>query len=472
MNSKPDGDEVRLREFIEPLRDQWWIVPTASLVGGLVALMISSATTPLYRAETQFFVSTREATSTAEVFQGGQFSRERVASYARLLSGEEVASRVVDRLGLETTALELADSVDATAVADTVLIDMAITDSSPERAQRIAEAFGAEFPQFIEELESPVDGVSLVDVTVTDRPEVPDKPALPRTPLNVALGVLAGLLMGIGIALLRARLDRTVKDVKVTTPGGAPVIGTVLKDASIETRHVADWVNPSRSAEDFRQLRTSLRYLSVDEPPRVMVVSSAMPAEGKTTVVVNLALALAEGGQTVAVVDADLRRPRLSRYLGLVENVGLTNVLAGTAELPEVGQRIANGGVTVVGSGPLPPNPSELLASRQMSAVIEELRSTSDYVLIDAPPLLPVADALGLAVVADGVLLSLRYGRSRKDQLHQAANALERVGARTLGLVLSEVPARGDAARGYGYSYAESEPADVPNRRRHRRQKL
>jgi len=151
--------------------------------------------TPLYTSHMQFFVSTRDTGSTAEAFQGSQFSQERVASYARLLDGEEIAGRVVARLGLDMSPVELSQRIAATAAIDTVLIDVDVTDPSPELAQRIAEVLGDEFVDLVAELETPAGRAApLVDVTVTDRPEVADEPSEPQVPRNIALGVTLGLL--------------------------------------------------------------------------------------------------------------------------------------------------------------------------------------------------------------------------------------------------------------------------------------
>ena len=183
------------------------------------------------------------------------------------------------------------------------------------------------------------------------------------------------------------------------------------------------------------------------------MVASAVPSEGKTTLVLNLSLALADIGHRVVIVEADLRRPKLSTYLGLVGGVGLTNVLAGTAELDDVVQRYGDDEVFVLASGPTPPNPGELLASSHMQALIGKLRGQYDFVLVDVPPLLPVADASGLAAHMDGVLMSVRYGTTRKEQLHQAAATITRVGGRTLGVVLNIVPSKARTAAAYGYDY-------------------
>jgi receptor protein-tyrosine kinase len=412
--------------------------------------------TPRYTAETQLFISTTESTSTSDVFTGSQFSQQRGASYARLLQGEELASRVVDELGLDLTPRELTEEISATAILDTVLLDVTVTDRSPERARDIAVAIGVEFPRMITELETPSGSdASPVKVAVVDRPELPERPSEPQTERYVALGIVAGLLLGSAAALGRARLDRSVKDAAdVSELTGAPVIGTVLRDSALEKRHIVERSGESRTAEDYRQLRNNLQFLNVDDPPRVIMVSSALPAEGKTTLVINLALALADAGQRAAIVEADLRRPKVISYLGLIGGAGLTNVLAGTAELDDVLQRYGNDRVSVLAGGPTPPNPGELLASSHMQVLVEKLRGQYDYVLIDVPPLLPVADASGLAAHMDGVLLSVRYGSTRKDQLQQAAATVDRVGGRTLGVILNIVPPKAGAAAAYGYGYS------------------
>jgi capsular exopolysaccharide synthesis family protein len=196
----------------------------------------------------------------------------------------------------------------------------------------------------------------------------------------------------------------------------------------------------------------------------VIMVSSAVPSEGKTTVVVNLALALMEAGRKVTIIEADLRKPKVTRYLGMVGGVGLTNILAGTADIEEVIQTFGPGGLSVIAAGPTPPNPGELLSSSHMFALVDKLRGQNDFILVDAPPLLPVADSSGLAVIMDGVLLSVRYGSTTKEQLRQAAATLERVGAKTLGVILNIVPPKAELASAYGYGYSYESEKTPSNR--------
>ena len=448
---------MELREVLSALRANWWLVLSGLVAGGVLAATLSLLMTPVYTARIQLFVSTSESMSTSEVLTGSQFSQQRVTSYAELLAGEELAARVIDRLELSVTPEELAAGITASAVPDTVLLDVTVTDPSASGARDIAEAVGVEFRRFVRELETPAGtDLSPVKVTVVDRPELATSPSEPQVPRNVALGVLAGLFLGAAAAVARARLDRSVRDPdEVAALAGAPVIGTILQDPSLATGHVIQRSSSSRSAEDYRQLRTNLQFLNVDDPPKVIMISSALPSEGKTTVAINLSLALAESGRNVALVEADLRRPKVSRYLGLVSGVGLTNVLAGTAEIDEVVQIHGSHDLTVLAAGPMPPNPGDLLGSVHMSALLDKLRAAHDFVIVDAAPLLPVADSTGLAPFVDGVLLSVRYGTTHKAHVREAGATLDRVRARALGVILNIVPPKAAiaTAQGYGYAY-------------------
>jgi receptor protein-tyrosine kinase len=431
---------------------RWWLPVGGLLLGAAIAIGISLLLPRAYTADTELFVSTTDTTSASEALQGGQLSEQRVASYAHLLKGEDLARRVISSLDLQMTAKQLQDQIAVTPVADTVLLDAAVTDRSPGRARDIAAALSTEFVSLVRELETPESGgVPAVKVMVTEQPRLPQTASSPKLVRNTGLGLVAGLMIGAATAMLRVRFDRSVKDeAEAFEITGAPVIGMVVKDKSLTGRHVLDAGLVSRAVEDYRQLRSNLLFLDVDDPPRVIMISSPMPQEGKTTVVLNLALALAETERRVAVVDADLRRPGVATHLGLTGDAGLAEVLSGTASLADVMQPFGDGGlISAVGAGRSSSNPGKLLASGNMRELIEQLRDKNDFVLIDAPPMLPFADATGLAVVVDGVLISLRYGTSRKDQLEEAAASLERLGVKVLGLVINNVPSNGLAARAY-----------------------
>jgi succinoglycan biosynthesis transport protein ExoP len=312
------------------------------------------------------------------------------------------------------------------------------------------------------QLETPAEGgASTVKVTTVQPAAVNSNAISPDGTRNVTLGAVLGLLIGFGLALLRGRLDNTVKtNEDVLQFAGVGVIGTVLEDPRLAEEHlVTDLEQQSVVAEAYRAIRTNLQFLNVDHPPRVIVISSAVPGEGKSTLAVNLATVLAQSGSRVMLIEADLRRPRVIRYMSLIGGAGLSDVLGGRARMQEVTQPWGDGRLDVLAAGAMPPNPSEMLGSEQMRGLLGHLREVYDFVLIDAPPLLPVTDAAVLTALADGCLLSTRFGKTRREELAEAAASLERIDAKLLGVVLNRVPLAAGAARGYGYGYSyEADP--------------
>jgi succinoglycan biosynthesis transport protein ExoP len=191
----------------------------------------------------------------------------------------------------------------------------------------------------------------------------------------------------------------------------------------------------------------------VDSPPRVIVLTSSVATEGKSETAINLSLALAESGNRVLLIEADLRRPLVVSYMSMPDKVGLTNILSGQAEFADVVQETRHEGVDLLACGPLPPNPSELLASEMARQLFEELRKVYDYVIIDSPPLLPVTDGALLSRIADGALLVVRSHRTTGDQVAQAVDNLEKADATLLGLVtVANRPAK-KGSNGYYDSY-------------------
>jgi receptor protein-tyrosine kinase len=218
---------------------------------------------------------------------------------------------------------------------------------------------------------------------------------------------------------------------------------------------LTDAESHSQRSEAFRLLRTNLQFLDLDTQPRSFVITSAIPGEGKTSTASNLAIAFAQAGRSVLLVDCDLRRPRIARVLGLESAVGLTTTLVGRSDLASSIQQHHDSGVHFLASGPLPPNPTEILQSGATRDLFKRLRDMYDVVIVDAPPLLPVADAGILATDVDGAIVVVRHGKTTREQLRHAMVRLEQVGARTSGLVVNMTPNR---ARGYnyGYSYAST----------------
>lgn len=447
---------MNLQNLVKVLLTRWATVATAIVVVFLGAVVVTLSTTPLYQASTRLFVSTTGGGSLTETYQGNRFSQERVVSYAELLMGETLAQRTIDKLGLDMSAGTLKSNVKATAKNDTVLINVRVLDESPVRARDIANALSDEFVVMIRELETPEGGARPdARVVVEQRASVPSKPVVPKTTRNITMGLIFGVIAGIGLALLRDLLDSTIKSREtlesITRTG---IIGSIPLDKERRKEPAISFdTDNSGIAEAFRKLRTNLQFLSVDSPPRVIVVTSSMPTEGKSTTAINIALALAEAEHNVVLVDGDLRRPTLHKYLGLVGAVGFSTVLSGQATLSEAMQKTRFPGLTVLTSGATPPNPSELLGSQSARKLLAELRAEFDYVIVDSTPLLAVTDAAILAAGADGVLVMARYGQTKREQLTHAVENLDDVDARLLGAVFTMMPTRGSGSYSYSYGY-------------------
>lgn len=447
-----------LRDYIKVLLRRRRLVGLLLLLGIGASVALTLLATPVYRAETQVFVSLRDTGSgtTSNAYQGNLFSQERVKSYAKIADSPAVTSAVVEKLKLPVTPNELARSITASVPTDTVLVDITVSDPSAARARDVANAAAAQFAVVVSNLERPAAGErSPVSVTVVRPADLPGSPVSPRPLLNIALGLLLGLAAGLGAAVLLETLDTSVKsgdDLQKLT--GSSALGIIGYDPQAQRNPLVSHQD-ARSArgESFRTLRTNLRFVDVDHPPHLVVVTSSVAGEGKSTTACNLAVTLSSAGVRVALVEADLRRPRVAEYMGLEGAVGLTDVLIGRVQLDDVLQRWGDSTLLVLASGPLPPNPSELLGSEQMAETLTALREHVDVVLIDAPPLLPVTDAAVLVSHCDGAILIVRQGKTRREQVSRALEALQSVGARMLGTVLNMAPTSGPNSYGYGYGY-------------------
>jgi receptor protein-tyrosine kinase len=390
------------------------------------------------------------------MYNGNRFSQERVASYSELIRGETLAQRTIDKLGLNMTTETFQDNIKASAKPDTVLISVDVLDASPVRARDIANTLSDEFVGMVRELETPADGVRPdARVVVEQRASIADHPVLPKTSRNIAMGVALGIAMGIGLVILRDLLDNTVRDrLALEEITGVGIVGSIPLDKERRKEPAIPFEQDhSGIAEAFRKLRTNLQFLAVDNPPRVIVVTSSVPDEGKTTTAINIALALAEAEHNVVLVDGDMRRPTLHKYLDLVGPVGFSTVLSGGTNLRDVLQETKFPRLTVLTAGVAPPNPSELLGSLAAQKLLSELREQFDYVIVDSSPLLAVTDAAVLAAKSDGVLIMARFGEIKREQLAHAVRCLEDVGAALLGAVFTMTPTRGNASYSYSYSY-------------------
>ncbi len=454
---------MELSDYIRILRKNWLIIVLATVVAIGVAAAYALTRTPMFESSSTVAVSTQSSGNVSELQQGSSFAQTRINTYVGLIGTPLVLEPVVEELGLDLTSAELAEVVTGSAGLNTTLITVTATDASPAQAADIANAVAASLATAVPDIEpASADGTSPLRITTVTSAQPALAPSSPNVPLFLALGALLGLALGVGIAVLRSVLDtqvRTPRDLALVTD--APLIGTISNDPKAASRPLIVHADPlSPRAEAFRALRTNLQFLDM-EGRSSFVVTSALPSEGKSSTAVNLAIALADAGKRVALLDADLRKPKVAEYLGVEGGVGLTDVLIGRVRVGEVMLPWGGRSLYVLPAGKIPPNPSELLGSHQMQTLLAALERDFDVVICDAPPLLPVTDAAVLAKSTSGAIMVTASGKANRHQLSSAIETLETVGARVAGVVMTMMPTRGpDAYYGQygGYGAYIGEP--------------
>ncbi|ROZ63043.1 polysaccharide biosynthesis tyrosine autokinase [Kocuria soli] len=460
----------------------YWKVALALIVlsvaaGAAIALLMPK----VYSSTNTVMVVTGNSNTLGDYMTADSVSLSKADSYMQLGGSPEVAQIAAESLD-GTPVHDVAFSV----VPGTSQIKVEGRSDSPEGSAKVADAYAGALTQEVQRIESIAtegnnyeppspspsedggeeaspesseDGTGLVQVVPVSSASVPESPVSPDLRLNLLVGVGVGLLLAALYVLARSLFDRKVRSSEaVANATGLAILGTIPLDKRLTAKRGVIPTAPPRkdreawaTSEAFRQLRTNLTFANVDDPPRTVVVTSSVAGEGKSSVAANLAVTLGALGQPTVLVDADLRRPVQTELFGLTEGAGLTDVLAGAAELEDVLQDWEPGSnVHLLGAGRTPPNPSELLGSKTMRNLLA--RMGQDYmVVIDSPPLLPVTDPSVLAKGADGVVIVTQANKTNLDDLTKAVARLHTVGATILGAVLNQVPRKGSGANEYGY---------------------
>jgi receptor protein-tyrosine kinase len=442
---------MELRDYLRIIRKRLILIIVATISCAGSALGASLATTPIYEGTTKLLVvaKTEPDGGISSAYQGALLSQQLVESFAQILESRGTAEAALRLDPLPITPRELEEKVSAEPVPETLLIKLQVEDADPARAKRLANSVTRAFIQSVPRLQ----GGSTLRVSLVEPALLPTQPARPKTKLNTAFGLALGLMLGIGLAFLREFLDRSLKtaeELEVAT--GVPVVGMIPPFKAAKQPIPVAQQPRTPAAEAFRKLRTNFGFLGVDRENVCCVVTSPTSADGKSTVAANLAIALSQTGQRVALIDADLRKPSVHKLFNLPQRVGTTTVLLDQADVEDALQHPGSGLPAVLTAGQLPPNPSELLGSRRMADLIARLRMKYNVVLIDCAPLLPVTDPMVVSQFADGVLLVTRAGKTTRDHASAVRAVCGKAGATIFGTVLNATPVtEGDQPSQYAY---------------------
>jgi len=515
-NSSEGQDSLSLdfRQYLS-LFWQWaWLFVIVAIVAGSVSYYISSRMLPFYQSSTTMLVNEAPATQ-ANDYTSVLMSKQLTSTYAQMMIKDPILSQVIKEVGIGNSINDLKEWISVGVIRDTQLIQVTVTTTDPQFSAKIANAIVKVFAEQIQAIQigrfvqskaaletqlaetdkqitlytdkvekatsadekerldakltqyrsiyanlllsyeqirlAEAQSVSSVVQVETATPN--ENPVSPKTFLNTILAAIAGFLLAVIVIVAREALDDTIKTPRdIIHKFHLPVLGVINRHPTNEKMPISLSEPRSPTAEAYRALRTNVNYTSVDHPLKKILITSAEPGEGKSTTISNLAVVMAQNGSRVIIADCDMRHPRLNAYFNLPNRIGMSTLFSHQEVVRSVCQPTNLAGLSVITTGPLPPNPSELMGSKTMQTILDLMGQTADIILIDTPPVLAVTDAAALAPSLDGVILVAQPGKTRMTAFRQTLEQLAQVNARILGVVLNNVVTRG---KSYGYHYKE-----------------
>lgn len=444
---------MTILDVVRMLRVNLKILLAGLAIGALLGFGYSLLQPKVYASTATGYVTVGDGAGIGDVISGSTAAKEKASAYLAFVNSGPVADEIVAaNPDLNLTRGQVQGNLTATVDANSALIRVSATGNTPQAAQALANSSLEAVAKVANSLEgsSTVRVIPLEDATVSSTPVSPDTKKL------TGMGAIAGFALVLAVIFLRRTIDtklRTREDATKATDAG--ILGVLPISDELTEENILHSDSDHISQEAIRQMRTNLRFVNVDNPPKSLIVTSAEPGEGKSTVSTSIARALADAGEPVIIIDADLRRPTIAKKFKIDSKVGLTQVLAGQVELADAVRQFEDTQLFILPAGRIPPNPSELLGSDKMRQLITEL-SGEFTVIVDVPPVLPVTDAALLSTAVDGVVLVGSVGKTRKENLAEAAANLRKVSANLLGVVINRAPRTGLGNSYYGFAYSSA----------------
>lgn len=472
-------EELDLKQLVQILFRRWWII----LIGILVCLFISIVYSnfvqkPLYQSSTTIYVGKKTVLSTDQGYSDIVLGNSLIKDYRELLLSRLISSKVIEDLKLTgVSPAGLAGSISVGLKNDTRVMEIGVFNNDPILAANLANKVAQVFKEQVIAIMQ-VENVNIIDVA-----EIPTAPIAPNKKFNNMIAFLVGLVLGVAINFLIEYLDTTIKspeDVKkyldLSVLGVIPYYDQWLKEwinLSENAMLIAKNKPKSHIAEAFRVLRTNIQFSGIDKPIRSIVFTSAMPSEGKTTVIANTAITFALQEKKVLLIDADLRRPSVHKIFKLENDKGLTNFLSVQDDYKKYVKKTSTENLDILPCGIIPPNPSELLSSNFMKSFIAKATEDYDIVLIDTPPIGTITDAALLAAVIDGTVIVASAGTVDIEAISRAKELLLQVNANIIGVVLNKMNQNKFVKYYYYYNnYYYDENSDKADRKKRKRRKV
>ena len=464
------------------LMDLFRIVHKHLLVGIITFVVVFAAVCaytflapPKYSATAQVFATYSDSSvqdnNISNINSASTYITNQIQSYPTLATTESVLKPVIDDLGLDTTVANLAGQLTVTNPTNTAFVNISVEDGDAQQASDIANAVAASMQNVIQnDLYSAADK-SPVKISIVQRARVPESPSSPNKPLYLAVGVVAGLVLGVFAALLKDMLNTKVEETSdVRSLVGASSLGSVPQDNSLgEKRPVLISQPNGPIAEEFRRIHTNIEFLQTDKVAgkgQLLVITSAQPSEGKTTTSINVAAALAEDGARVLLIDADLRHPSVAHHLGLEGSAGLAHVLSGQMAPKDVVQNYWKPKLHILPAGKRPANAGVLLGSDTMRIMVEQALTQYDYVIIDTAPLSVSNDGVVFGRWAKGLVLVTGRGVCEKKELKEVSESLHVAKVPVLGFIFNYADLKKTHSNSnYYYYYYE----DAPRKKSHKK---
>lgn len=459
---KSDYIEIDIREVFVTLLKKWYIIAICFILATSSAFVVTQFyMKPVYKAHTTLFLGKESDKVASLSIADIQINNQLVNDYRELLKSNLVADSIEKKLGVNAGRFKR--NVNVQTVKDSRIFSISYEDTDPQLAADVVNELALVIKQMASDI------IQVKNVKVIDTAKTPTFPVSPSKKKNVGLAGIVGLALGAGLIYLLEMLDYTFKKPEdVERQLELNVIGTVpefeggkrgkrkAKDPKVlEQDYLKNLITKNDpkapASEAFREIRTNLHYMSVDKELKSIVITSPTLGDGKTVTAVNVAVAFAKSGKKVLVIDADLRKPKVHHYFGIANEKGLTNIIKGDIDDKEINSMTLRGiqNLFVIPSGPIPPNPAEILSSNKMQQLLEKLKDDYDTIIIDTPPVGQVTDAAILAGSTDGVVLVFACSQTRIDMAKRAKKALVSVNSNIIGTVLTKM----DTGRGNYYNY-------------------